>query len=220
MSNKSPNSPENPEVNEGLDQGTENLKNISAEALEAATLDVLSEAETTATGEDVLSLEEQQGAEIAELKEKLLRAMAETENIRRRSQKDKEDALNYSVTKFARDMLNISDNLRRAISAVADEDRENEAVKTVLTGVEMTESELLSTLSKHKVQAIEAEGKKFDPNLHQAMFEIENPDVEPGTILQVMQPGYVISGRLLRPALVGVAKGGQKKETVHIDQNA
>ncbi len=116
-------------------------------------------------------------------------------------------------------MLNISDNLRCAIDAVSDEDRENETVKTLLTGAEMTESELLSTFGKHKFQLIEAERQKFDPNLHQAMFEIENPDVEPGIILQVVQPGYVVADRLLRPALVGVAKGGQKKQDLHIDQN-
>ena len=219
MSNTNPNSPENPESEKGVDQNTENLENVSAEELEAATLDALSEADAVSTDAEELSLEEQQNAEIAGLKEKLLRAMAETENMRRRSQKDKEDALNYGVTKFARDMLNISDNLRRAIDAVAEEDRENETVKTLLAGVELTENELLSTFSKHKIQVVEAEGKKFDPNMHQAMFEIENPDVEPGTILQVMQPGYIISDRLLRPALVGVSKGGQKKETVHIDQN-
>ncbi|WP_084264650.1 nucleotide exchange factor GrpE [Sneathiella glossodoripedis] len=219
MSNTNPNSQETPENEQGVEQGSENLETVSQEELDAATADAIAEAqETQAPQEDVLSVEEQQAAEIADLKEKLLRAMAETENMRRRSQKDKEDALNYGVTKFARDMLTISDNLRRAIDAVSEEDRENETVKTLLTGVEMTESELLSTFSKHKIQLIEAEGKKFDPNLHQAMFEIENPDVEPGTVLQVVQPGYVIADRLLRPALVGVSKGGQKKEEAHVDQ--
>ncbi len=221
MSNTNPNSPETPETEEGAQQNSENLETVSPEELEAATVEAMSEAQAIndAPEEETQSLEQQQAAEIADLKEKLLRAMAETENMRRRSQKEKEDALNYGVTKFARDMLNISDNLRRAIDAVSDEDRENETVKTLLTGVEMTESELLSTFGKHKIQLIEAEGQKFDPNLHQAMFEIENPDVEPGIILQVVQPGYVVADRLLRPALVGVAKGGQKKQDVHIDQN-
>ena len=146
--------------------------------------------------------------------------MAETENMRRRTEKEKEDAHNYAVTKFARDILSVSDNLRRALDNIPADAKENEAVKTLVTGVEMTESELVSTFAKHKIEVIEAEGKKFDPNFHQAMFEIENPNVEPGTVLQVMQAGYIISGRLLRPSLVGVAKGGQKKAEVHVDQSA
>ncbi|MCG8491312.1 MAG: nucleotide exchange factor GrpE, partial [Sneathiellales bacterium] len=124
------------------------------------------------------------------------------------------------VTKFARDMLSVADNMRRALDSVPEDVRENEAVKNILVGVEMTESELISTFGKHKIEVIKAEGEKFDPNFHQAMFEIENPDVEPGTVLQVVQTGYVISGRLLRPALVGVSKGGQKKPDVKIDQTA
>ncbi|WP_169566970.1 nucleotide exchange factor GrpE [Sneathiella limimaris] len=209
MSNTNPNSPEDLDPK----QASENTENLaSGEEEQAAT----EEGAEQAFGN---SVEEQQAAEIADLKEKLLRAMAETENMRRRSQKDKEDAMNYGITKFARDILTISDNLRRAIESVGEEDRENETVKSLLAGVEMTETELQNTLAKHKVQVIEAEGQKFDPNLHQAMFEIENPEVEPGTILQVMQAGYVIADRLLRPSLVGVAKGGQKKENVQVDQS-
>ena len=117
-------------------------------------------------------------------------------------------------------MLSVSDNLRRALDSVPEEAREDETVKNLLTGVEMTESELLSTFGKHKIELVEAEGVKFNPNFHQAMFEIENPDVEPGTIVQVVQSGYMIAGRLLRPALVGVAKGGQKKSDVKVDQTA
>ncbi len=219
MSNTNPNSPENPDKNAGSDPTENDTTDMDQQNLDEAIIEAMENADQIPAEDAELSLEEKQAAEIADLKEKLLRAMAETENMRRRSQKDKEDALNYGATKFARDVLSISDNLRRAIESVKDEDKENETVKTLLTGVEMTESELLSTLSKHKVQVIEAEGKKFDPNLHQAMFEIENPDVEPGTILQVMQAGYVIADRLLRPSLVGVAKGGQKKNDVHIDQS-
>ena len=215
MSNTNPNSPENPDAelpeNESTDMDQQNL--------EETIIDAMENADQNPSDEATPSLEAEQAAEIADLKEKLLRAMAETENMRRRSQKDKEDAINYGMTKFARDILSISDNLRRAIDSVQDGDKDNETVKTLLTGVEMTESELLSTLSKHKVQLIEAEGKKFDPNLHQAMFEIENPDVEPGTILQVMQAGYVIADRLLRPSLVGVAKGGPKFEDVVVDDD-
>ncbi len=163
---------------------------------------------------------EEQEAEIAGLKDKLLRAMAEVENMRRRAEKEKEDAHNYAITKFARDVLAVSDNLQRAIQSIPAEAREKEDVKAVVTGVEMTESELLNTLEKHKITKINPEGKKFDPNLHQAMFEVENPNVEPGTVLQVVQNGYLIADRLLRPAMVGVAKGGQKKSDVSVDEQA
>lgn len=218
MSNTNPDSSNDQDMEENLEQAANGTEELSQEEIDAATLDALSDA-AEQPAEEELSLEEQQIAEIADLKEKLLRAMAETENMRRRSQKEKEDAHNFAISKFARDILNVSDNLRRAIDAVSAEDKENDVVKNILTGVEMTESELLSTLGKHKVEMVEAEGQKFDPNFHQAMFEIENPDVEPGTILQVMQPGYIIAGRLLRPALVGVAKGGQKKADVKVDQS-
>lgn len=219
MNETNPNSQGENEKPEDLNENVE-LENEQADFDEAA-MDALSDAEAAAAEEEVpLSIEEQQAAEIASLKEKLLRAMADTENMRRRAEKEKEDAHNYAVTKFARDVLSVADNMRRALDSVPEEARENEAVKNILTGVEMTESELISTLGKHKIEVIKAEGEKFDPNFHQAMFEIENPDVEPGTVLQVVQTGYVISGRLLRPALVGVSKGGQKKSDVKVDQTA
>jgi len=219
MNETNPNSQGENEKPEDLNENVE-LENEQADFDEAA-MDALNDAEAASAEEEVpLSVEEQQAAEIVSLKEKLLRAMADTENMRRRAEKEKEDAHNYAVTKFARDVLSVADNMRRALDSVPEEARENEAVKNILTGVEMTESELISTLGKHKIEVIKAEGEKFDPNFHQAMFEIENPDVEPGTVLQVVQTGYVISGRLLRPALVGVSKGGQKKPDVKIDQTA
>ena len=187
------------------------------ESVDNETMEALSEAEAE-TAE--LTVEEVQAAEIVSLKEKLLRAMAETQNIRNRSEKEKQDAHNFAVTKFAGDMLSISDNLRRALDSVPAEAQENETVKNLLEGVNLTEAELLSIFARHKIELIEAEGKKFDPKSHQAILEIENPDVEPGTIVQVHQAGYVIAGRLLRPSMVVVAKGGQKKEEVHIDQTA
>lgn len=158
-------------------------------------------------------------SELAETKDKLLRAMAEMENLRRRAQRDKEDAHNYAITKFARDMLSISDNLRRALDSIPAEARENEHVTMVVEGVEMTETELVNTLERHKITQVEALGKKFNPHFHQAMFELEDLSVEPGTVVQVVQHGYQISDRLLRPSMVGIAKGGQKKEDVKIDQS-
>lgn len=211
-------SSEEPKLEEGLENNPADA-NEDQDAIDAAAMDALSEAESVLEQEE-LSLEELQAIEIASLKEKLLRAMAETENIRRRSEKEKEDTHNYAVTKFARDVLSVSDNLRRALENIPQEARDDDSVKTLITGIEMTDSDLVNTFAKHKIDVIEAEGKKFDPNFHQAMFEIENLDVEPGTVLQVMQAGYVISGRLLRPSLVGVAKGGQKKQDIHIDQSA
>ena len=160
----------------------------------------------------------EQAAEIAGLKDKMLRAMADVENMRRRAEREKEDAHAYAVTKFARDMLAVSDNLRRAIDSIPAAARENEDVKNILPGIEMTESELLNILERYKIRKINAEGQKFDPNLHQAMYEIEDPSVEPGTILQVTQPGFVIADRLLRPAMVGVAKGGQKRSEIRVDE--
>ena len=220
MSNTDPNSPKDPEMEEGVENVAPEMQELELEDLDDATIDALSDAEDAADEDAEFSLEEQQADEIADLKEKLLRAMAETQNIRRRSEKEKEDAHNYAVTKFARDMLSVSDNLRRALDSLAAEDRDLEAIKTFLSGVELTEQELLSTLTKHKIEVIAAEGQKFDPNFNQAMFEIENLDVEPGTILQVVQAGFVIAGRLLRPSLVGIAKGGKKPGEIHIDEKA
>lgn len=157
-------------------------------------------------------------SEIADLKDKLLRAMADVENMRRRAEREKQDAHTYAVTKFARDILGVADNLRRAIDSIPEDARENADVKNVLPGIEMTESELLNTLEKYQIRKIDPKGEKFDPNLHQAMFEIEDPSVPSGTVLQVTQAGFVIADRLLRPAMVGVSKGGQKRTEAHVDE--
>jgi len=145
-------------------------------------------------------------AEAADFKDKLLRTLADMENLRRRTEREVKDANTYGVTKFARDMLGVGDNLRRAIDAVPADQRESEAMKAFIEGVELTERTLVQTLERHGVKAIEAEGKRFDPNMHQAMFELPTSDVAPGTVVQVLQTGYAIGERVLRPALVGVAK--------------
>jgi molecular chaperone GrpE len=147
-------------------------------------------------------------AEAADFKDKLLRTLAEMENLRRRTEREVKDANTYAVTRFARDMLGVGDNLRRAIEAVPADKREDEAVKALVEGVELTERTLLQTLERHGVKAIEAKGKRFDPNMHQAMFEVPTSEVAPGTVVQVLQTGYAIADRVLRPALVGVAKAG------------
>lgn len=151
-------------------------------------------------------------AENAELKDRFLRTAAEMENLRRRTERDVKDARSYSIAGFARDMLAVSDNLRRAIEAVPETEREggDASFKALLEGVEMTERAMLSALERHGVRKIDPQGQKFDPNFHQAMFEVPNADVPSNTVVQVVQAGYVIGERVLRPAMVGVAKGGPK----------
>ncbi len=135
------------------------------------------------------------------------------ENLRKRTQREVADAKNFAIAGFARDMLGVTDNLRRAIEAVTDEQRQNAdpALKNLLEGVELTEKSMLSTMERHGVRQLAPEGEKFDPNFHQAMFEVPNPDVPNGTVVQVVQAGYSIGDRVLRPAMVGIAKGGPKQ---------
>ncbi len=150
--------------------------------------------------------------ENTELKDRLLRAVAEMENIRRRSDREKTDALSYAVTGFARDLLSVADNLRRALEAMADHGKLSEQGAVFLDGVEMTERELLRIFDLHGIKKISPEGEKFDHNFHQALFEVDDPDAEPGTVVQVVQPGYVLKDRLLRPAMVGVSKTNSGKD--------
>ncbi|MGI4880359.1 MAG: nucleotide exchange factor GrpE [Janthinobacterium lividum] len=141
--------------------------------------------------------------EIAALKDRLLRASAETENVRRRLEREKTDASSYAMTGFARDLLGVADNLRRAVSALPADTAGFAAVKT---GIEATERELAAVLTRHGVTRVDTDGQRLDPNRHQAMIEVDSEAHEPGTIVQELQAGYVIKDRLLRPALVSVAK--------------
>lgn len=151
-------------------------------------------------------------ADNAQLKDKVLRTLADMENLRRRTEKEVADARVYATTNFARDMLTVVDNMRRALDTLPAETREaaDDKVKSLLEGIELTERDLLKTLERHGIRKLEPKGEKFDPNLHQAMFEIPDPSVPNGTVREVVQSGYVIGDRVLRPALVGVAKGGPK----------
>ena len=152
--------------------------------------------------------------EAADMKDRLLRTLAEMENLRRRTDKEVADARTYGVTNFARDILAVADNMERALKALDDEIREkaDAGVKALLDGVELTERELIKVMEKHGITRLEPQGQKFDPNLHQAMLEVPDPSVPSGTVVQVMQPGYTIGERVLRPALVAVSKGGAKAQ--------
>ena len=146
-------------------------------------------------------------AEAAALKDQLLRALAETENVRRRAQRDREDAGKYAIAAFAKELVGVADNLRRAIGAIPAEALANdEALRNLAAGVELTERQLLSAFERFQLRRIEPLGEKFDSNLHQAMFELPAEGQPPGTVVQVLQPGYVLHDRLIRPAMVGVAK--------------
>jgi molecular chaperone GrpE len=150
-------------------------------------------------------------AEAADLKDRLLRAHAEVENIRKRSEREKEETAKYAVTRFARDIVNVGDNFQRAIDAVpAGAAEMDPALKSFLEGVTMTERELLNVLERNGIRRVQPVNEPFNPHLHQAVMEIPRSDVPSGTIVQVFQAGFMIEDRVLRPAMVGVAKGGPK----------
>jgi molecular chaperone GrpE len=150
--------------------------------------------------------------EAAEARDKMLRTLAEMENLRKRTAREVSDARTYGISGFARDVLDIADNLQRALDAVPVEARAaaDPGLKALIEGVELTERSLHNALEKNGVRKFDPVGEKFDPNVHQAMYEIPDPSVPAGTIAQVIQSGYMIGERVLRPALVGVAKGGAK----------
>ncbi len=150
--------------------------------------------------------------EAAEARDRMLRTLAEMENLRKRTSREVADARMYGITGFARDVLEIADNLQRALDAVPAEARANAdpGLKALIEGVELTERSLHNTLEKYGVKRLDPSGSKFDPNCHQAMYEVPDPSVPSGTVVQVVQAGYTIGERVLRPALVGVSKGGAK----------
>ncbi len=157
-------------------------------------------------------------AEVATLKDQLLRAIAETENVRRRAQRDREEAIKYGGVSLLRDIIGVADNLERALEAMPqDTAAADEAVQSVLTGVQLIERELNSVLDRHKVERLEPLDLPFDPHLHEAMFELPDPSKPSGTVVQVMQRGYRLHDRLLRPARVAVAKGGPAKSAAAPD---
>jgi len=149
----------------------------------------------------------------AELKDRLLRTLADMDNLRKRTAREVADAQLRGITSFANDMLGVADNMRRALDAVSPEARQSAhaAVTALIDGIELTERELLKALEKNGVRRFAPQGEKFDPNLHQAIFEVPDASVPAGSVVQVVQPGYMIGERVLRPAMVGVSKGGPKQ---------
>ncbi len=168
-----------------------------------------SEAEAPdAAPEEEIPLEDQ----VADLNDKLLRALAEAENVRRRAERDRQDASKYAIANFARDMLAVADNLKRAMENVDEETRKKDkAVDQVMVGLELTEREMLATFERFGIKPIEAMGRRFDHNLHEAMFELDDKEKPVGTVVQVLEEGYMLNDRLLRPAKVGVSKGGPQE---------
>jgi len=146
-------------------------------------------------------------AEIARLKDQLLRALAEAENTRRRAQKERDDTAKYATANFAKDMLAVADNFHRALESLPKDSGGSEAIKNLVAGIEATERQLQAALARHGIKKLDPLGQIFDPNFHRAMMEIEDTEKPPGTVVQVLQPGYIIHDRLLREALVAVAKG-------------
>jgi len=142
----------------------------------------------------------------ADFKDRLLRTLADMENLRKRTEREVADARAYGVTGFARDVLQVADNMHRALEAIGPELRADPAVNTLIEGVELTERELMKVLEKHGVKKFSPQGEKFDPNFHQAMYEVSDGSAAPGTVAQVIQAGYLIGDRVLRPALVAVGK--------------
>lgn len=186
---------------------TEDFDEKSEGAESPSSVESISEEQTDAPDEP--SLEDQ----VASLQDKLIRQVAETENLRKRSDREREETARYAVTKFARDMLEILDNLDRALQACQDQEESlGEAGKNLLEGVTLTHRTLLSAFERHHIKKITPEGEKFDHNAHQAMFEVESEEHESGTIMTVVQPGYLLHDRLLRPAMVGVAKKKESSE--------
>ena len=198
-------SEENKKVDEHQKEESDDIEELNKEN----TNENPSEGGTPISDEDIiLKLNE----EISNLKDQRLRAIAELENFRKRAEKDQSDALKYGVANFAKEIINIKDNIERAQSSISDEVKTNEAVKSVVEGLDLIAQATVSTFEKIGIKKVDSINQKFDHNLHQAMMEIEKDEIEPGTIVQEILPGYTLHDRLLRPAMVGVSKNTQENQ--------
>ncbi|MDC0498186.1 nucleotide exchange factor GrpE [Alphaproteobacteria bacterium] len=201
------------ENHETKDIDNSNEENIDEINLENNDEDPDSEEEDTKeTEEDILK------EEIKTLKEEKIRVLAEMENLRKRFEREKIDSIKYGSVNFARDILSPGDNLERALSAINEEEEHPQSIKNLIEGLLMVKKELSTALEKNGITKIDSLDKKFDPNLHQAMMEIENDDLDEGVVVQEIQTGYMMHDRLLRPAMVGVSKKPQKAKEVESDK--
>ena len=187
----------------------QDLENPTPEKEEKVSEEPKDQEDAEMSPEDLI---EKLNEEIAGLKDQRLRAIAELENFRKRAEKDQSDALKYGISNFAKEIINIRDNIERAQGSISDEAKNNEAIKSVIEGIDLIAQSVVSTFEKIGIKKIESLNEKFDHNLHQAMMEIENEELEPGTIVQELIPGYTLHDRLLRPAMVGVSKKSKKNE--------
>ena len=186
----------------------QDLENPTLEKEEQVSEEPKDQEEAEISPEDLI---EKLNEEITGLKDQRLRAIAELENFRKRAEKDQSDALKYGISNFAKEIINIRDNIERAQSSISDEAKNNEAIKSVIEGIDLIAQSVVSTFEKIGIKKIDSLNEKFDHNLHQAMMEIENDELDPGTIVQELIPGYTLHDRLLRPAMVGVSKKSKKK---------
>ena len=193
----------------------QDLENPTSEKEEQVSESPKEKEEEEIAPEDLI---EKLNEEITDLKDQRLRAIAELENFRKRAEKDQSDALKYGISNFAKEIINIRDNIERAQNSISEEAKNNEAIKSVIEGIDLIAQSVVSTFEKIGIKKIESLNEKFDHNLHQAMMEIENDDLEPGTIVQELIPGYTLHDRLLRPAMVGVSKKTKKNDD--IDENS
>ena len=223
MSQANPETPESPELDEATIQQA--IEEVSG--LEEALQDMSAEGEASAAIADAAAPErtkEEYEQALSELNERLLRAVAETENIRKRSQRELQEANKYAVTGFARDLISVVENLHRAATSIPAEAQDTSPeLKNIAQGVEMTLQETYSVFERHHIKRIDPKGEMFDHNIHQAVVQIDSDDEPAGKILQVMQAGYTIHDRLLQPAMVGVAKasaGGTDAAAEHVDTQA
>ena len=189
----------------------QDLENPNSEKEEQVSESPKEKEEEEIAPEDLI---EKLNEEITDLKDQRLRAIAELENFRKRAEKDQSDALKYGISNFAKEIINIRDNIERAQSSISEEAKNNEAIKSVIEGIDLIAQSVVSTFEKIGIKKIDSLNKKFDHNLHQAMMEIENDDLEPGTIVQELIPGYTLHDRLLRPAMVGVSKKTKKNDDI------
>ena len=187
----------------------QDLENPTLEKEEQVSEEPKDQEEAEISPEDLI---EKLNEEITDLKDQRLRAIAELENFRKRAEKDQSDALKYGISNFAKEIINIRDNIERAQSSISDEAKNNEAIKSVIEGIDLIAQSVVSTFEKIGIKKIDSLNEKFDHNLHQAMMEIENDELDPGTIVQELIPGYTLHDRLLRPAMVGVSKKSKKNE--------